>query len=746
MADISLTDSMDNPVFTAAIDLSHGSSLLRYLRSEALHVSVLPDFVDRKDKMLSQAAAKPIEFTASAKHGFQFGVSKASITVTPSAKAAIKVNASPGTPLFDQDAFAPAYAVPANTAYAGVQLEGSFDVSVDESVSDFSFGFDNSSDITLQFFKAFPLGKGEPTLGSAVSETLAHYTIPATFADFESLGVNDIATIAGKGSLKVSGSVEVSASPNPLASAELPLSLGELNLQAGAAVNVAVGFTLSCVYQVRIRRLNSEAVELTITRNNDLAFKLNASGLGGFTTEFEDQDLISALIGAISKDPAPDANLLAGLSASDTATLTSAIRGGVDHHLKASLDMLLSADNQSDAAFQYEIRPALLGADALAAVDRALHGDLRTLTEMESHAQANGELAPGVTMKRSLLAKTRERGLRLNLNLLGILNFASLSDLLRHSEILTDEVSGDITIKETVSGNAISSLSDPLERHEALRKAMYDSVVATTTYRAGRVVSLAGLNCEQVHFAINRKTSDATIAQYIRWLSALKLLTSDQQLKMKDELQSAGTSTCILRTSYADKECDSMFLDAGGRAQTRTHYLEIGRQALRALLDRSSPNDGYRMKITDDAVWPQAISLGPVPTIGPLAGLDADDPRVELLMGDVFVISQWATAMADAAVQVQSMRMCTGESDLHAVLSDPAFKDRRDELQKKLAATVKTSKVRFNEPWGMVCLYWSAGSPGTAYGRIMEGGLTVTVSSTRGFEVHANDKLQQSQT
>jgi hypothetical protein len=739
MPDISLTDSMDKTISAATIDLSHPSSLSRYLQSEVLHLAVLPDFLDRKDKILSQAATRPIQFTASAKHGFQLGVTQPSITVSPSGKAVISVNANPGTALFDRGAFAPSYEVPSKTAYAGLQLEGNFDVGAAGSVSDFSFGFDQSSGITLQFFKAFPLGEGEPTLGRAMSDMLTHYTIPAAVSDFDSLGVGDISTIEGKGSLQISGSVEVSASPNPLASAVLPLSIGEFKLQAGAAVHISVGFTLSCSYQIRIRRLDSDSVVLTITRNKDLACELKASGSGGFTAELQNQELISTLIGSISKDSLTDANLFADLSASETGALASAIRGGIDHHLKASLDVLLSADNQSDAAFQYEIRPALLDNNAVDAINHALRGDLRSLTEMESQVHAGGKLAPGITVSRSLLAKTRDRGLKLNFNLLGILNFASLSDLLRHSEVLTDEVSGDITIKENVSGNIISTLSDPLERHEALRKAIYDSVVATTTYRAGRAVSLAGLNCEQVHFAFSRKTSAPTIAQYVRWLAALNLLTPDKQLKLKDQLQSGGTSTCVLRTSYADKDCEAMFLDASGKVYTRAHYLEIGRQALRALLDdESSPNDRYRMKVLDDVVWPQALSLGPVPTIGPLAGLSANDPRVELLIGDVFVISQWATAMADAALQVQSMRVWIDGADLHAVLGNPDFNKKRDDLQKKLAGMIKTSKVRFAEPWGMVSLYWSAGSPRTAYGKITEDALSLTASSNSDLEIHSH--------
>src|SRR4051794_33820494 len=115
MPDISFTDSMDNSVSAATIDLSHPSSLLRYIQSDVLHLAVLPDFLDRKDKILSEAATRPIQFTASAKHGFQLGVSTPSITVAPSGKAVISVNASPGTALFDQDSFAPPYAVPPNT-------------------------------------------------------------------------------------------------------------------------------------------------------------------------------------------------------------------------------------------------------------------------------------------------------------------------------------------------------------------------------------------------------------------------------------------------------------------------------------------------------------------------------------------------------------------------------------------------------------------------------------------------------
>jgi hypothetical protein len=98
----------------------------------------------------------------------------------------------------------------------------------------------------------------------------------------------------------------------------------------------------------------------------------------------------------------------------------------------------------------------------------------------------------------------------------------------------------------------------------------------------------------------------------------------------------------------------------------------------------------------------------------------------------------WAAAMAEAALKVQSMCTWIGGVDLYTVLANPEFKSRRDDLQRKLAGMIKTSKVRFAEPWGMVSLYWSAGSPSTAYGRITEEALSLTASSNRSLEIHSH--------
>ena len=39
---------------------------------------------------------------------------------------------------------------------------------------------------------------------------------------------------------------------------------------------------------------------------------------------------------------------------------------------------------------------------------------------------------------------------------------------------------------------------------------------------------------------------------------------------------------------------------------------------------------------------------------------------------------------------------------------------------------VSQSKARFDQPWGIVALYWAAGSPPTASGRLTAGAWTLT--------------------
>jgi len=726
MPDIEITDQLDKPIETMKVDLSQPSSLVRYLQTELLHLAVLPDFLARKDSILSQAATKPIQFQAKAQHDFQLGNTTPEIDVTPGAQATIRVNASPGTNLFEGDPFPAAAKVPDRTGYVSAGFQGSLTLGVSGSDGDLTFGFSKSTTVSLEYLKAFPLGAGEPTLGDALARTLACYVIPADLSDLNALGLNDVATVSGQGSLKVSGGVRVTVSPNPLASVDLPLNIGTAAVKAGVAAGLSASFTLSGSYQVRARRKDADTIELSFIQKSGTALEVDPSASAGITACVGTTDLIGALLGAISTNPAGDKQLLADLQPAEIKTLTAAIQAGANHSLQASVGAVLSTLADDQAAFQYEIQPAQLSPAASLAVHRALDGDLSLLTGMEDVMGSGGALAPGVKMLNSVLAETRKRGCTLKLNLLGILNFANLAELIRGSEILTDTVTGDVTIKETVTGNSIASITAPLDRNEALRKALFDSVLITTSYRAGKAIALPDLTSEQVHFAINQNTNQQIMGDYLRWFMALNLLTGGDRAAILRQFTDGGPSTCVLRTSFKDVDCAAMFFDGRGQPRPQTDYLEVGRQALRALLDpEHQAIDALRYQVVDDALWPAALEKGATTALGPLVGLDIDDARVEYLIGDVLVITDWADAMTGTGALVESMRTFVGEADPATLAQNNEFKKRCNALQKKLSGVVAASKARFDEPWGMVCLFWAAGSPSCAYARAAAQGLTV---------------------
>jgi hypothetical protein len=699
--------------------------LVKYLKTELLHLAVLPDFLARKDSVLSQAATKPIQFQTKTQHKFQLGNTKPEIDLTPTAQTTIRVNASPGTNLFDSDPFHAAAKVPDHTGYVSLGFQGSLDLGVSGSDGDLTFGFDKTSTVSLEYLKAFPLGAGEPTLGDALGRTLSSYIIPADLSDLDALSMNDIATVSGQGNLQVSGGVKVTASPNPLASVDLPLGAGTIAVKAGAAAGLSASFTISGSYQLRARRKDADTIELSFFRERGTTLKADLSASAGITTKLGDTDLIATILGAISTDPAGDKELLADLQPAEVKTLIDAIKGGLDHSLQASLDAVLSAMTDDQAAFQYEIQPARLNAEASDAVHKALDGDLCQLTAMEDLMQVGNILAPGVKVLNSVLSETCKHGVSLKINLLGILNYLTVSEVIRNSETLKDAVTGDVTIKETVTGNRITALIEPA-RSEALRKAIFDSVLATTSYRAGKAVTLPDLECKQVHFALNQNTNQQIMGDYLRWFIALQLLTAQDKATILSQFIEGGPSTCVLRTSFGDADCVSMFFDERGNLREKQYYLEFGRAALRALLDPDHQTiDHLRYQIVDDKLWTKALEIGANVNLGPLVGLSTADARVEYLIGDVMVITDWAEAMVKAGTLVQDVRTFVGNADPTTLFHNNEFKKKRDALQKKLAAMIKASKTRFDEPWGMVCLFWAGGSPRTAYGKTITQRLTV---------------------
>lgn len=731
MADIQVSDDLGNSAPDVKIDLSHPSSLLKYAKTELLHLAVATDFIARAQQPLTTAAPNPISFKLTLRHEFELGDTGPDIDLTPSFQATIRANTTEGSNLFDDDPFPVVSTVPSNTGYVSLALQGSLDLSVSGASGALSFGFDASHTIALEYWKAFPLGTGEPTLGKATGATISGYVIPAQLDDLKLLGLNDVCTASGQGSLTISGGFKVSAAPNPLASVDLPLNAGKLAVQTGVMAGINAAFTITGSYQVRARRTSADTIELSFHKQRGTMLKVDLSASGGVSVTAGGKDLLESLVVAISTDPNDAATMKlfedGGLSDDEIATLAGAIKNSLNHSLQVSLNLALSKITDDQAAFQYEIRPAQLDAKSSAALQRALKGDLSGLTALET-GSAGATLAPGVKLISSVLTSMRERETSLKLNLLGLVNFISVADLIRNSVIVKDPDSGDLTIADEATGNFINAVTEPLRRHQALRKAMFESLMLTATYRVSKTVTMTEFSSSNFHFAFKDDTETANVADYLSWFVAMNLLTKQQSNDYLRSFAGGGRSTCLLRAELNDDACHSLFFQSPGQLWDRGHYLELGRQAMRAVIDPTlSDQNRYRYNLLDQH-WAAAVDTGPNDNLGPLVGLQLTDPKqliiTRFLASDVYTIDWWATAMQKAGAAILQMQQFLAGADPATVANSPEFASRREQLQKKMAGVISNSQAQFDEPWGLIAMFWAAGSR-TASAKLVANGLLV---------------------
>ena len=461
--------------------------------------------------------------------------------------------------------------------------------------------------------------------------------------------------------MQISGSVNVAVPVNPLASVNLPLGVGTISVKDGAMAGLSASLTLSGSYQIRVQKLSGGIVRLSYLRDRGSAFTTDLAASAGVSVKRKSTDLLAKLLGTIGKG-AVDQKLLDGLTPEEVDTFTSALKAGVDHSLQASLDLALSSSMDNQAAFQYDIQTVQLDAASTNAVNRALRGDLSLLTELEEKAGSDGTLAPGVKLLNSVFSTAKNRGFSLKVNLLGIVNLISSSDLISKCEFLFEPASGDLTIKETAASDRIGAITDPFRRQEALCKAIFDSVLVTTTYVVSKAIAMPSLSCEAVHFAANRNTSNQTIADYTNWFVALNLMKPAEQTAILSHGGNKGVSTCVVRAPLDDASCEALFFDGSGNLRDKAQYLEIGRQALKALLDPAeSAIDQFRFNfLDDDATWRKALEIGPSGQLRELIPLQSTDSRLAVVLndvsGDLYDIVWWANSMQKAGQALNDMR------------------------------------------------------------------------------------------
>jgi hypothetical protein len=725
MPEIRITDEASVNLETGASGL--GATFEKYLKNRPLHLVATHNAAQFFRQRLAVPATKALNAGLSFKNEIQLGSSGATL--------ALKAGAPVGVTLFTsddehivKDQWFTEVKVPPGSTYVALTFSPTLGATVAHEHGPLGFGFTAGTSVATLYAEPFQFSLNGPHVGACCLQLLERHGLPGDIDDLARLPVGALASVASEGTLTMSSSFSLQVSPNPLASASLPIG-GGVSVTAGGSVGGSFKGSIRGAFEIRVWKSDESTIRLGYFRRKDASWSAEIAARLGVAAGIGDRDALAMLLGAAFGKPKVDvaAFLDADLTPEQIETIQALAKASVNRTLTLSLNASFSSLRRGDAAFEYEIKPAALSAESKAAVEAALDGDL---LQLQALLEAQGG-APGVEVLKSVQVLLRQRKSVLKLNLFGLLNAVSLKEFVRESRIALDEESGALVMADTISSKRLGLVSKASRvESERLRKVLLESIIATASYRAGGLTDNVGIDIFQQHFEFHRETSQAKMRDNVEGLVALGLVTSDDmEASLRPSLKDYGPSTFLVETTLPTGVCRDLFLTPDGAARPVGDYEAIGRDALVAFVPPGT-HDAFRRVIANPGVFRtlkvagSASSMANVLTPALGHGTEAGVKK-QIIAGDVIRIVWWAESMHNVAAAVARMVSFLNGRDPATVKGDAMFVKLRRALEGELATMVKHSDSRFGDPWGLVAVDLAASRRGGAKAIVAAPTLTI---------------------
>ena len=617
------------------------------------------------------------------------------------------------TALFSEDDYGEAIEIPAGTCYAALGFEASVSAGINQASGSLTFGIDASSGLRIDSYRNFSAGPDAITIAEALRRSIAEFVIPADGGDLKSLPAGVIVAVTGHGSLKFSGTANLLAIANPLATLAAPAPVPSLAVTATGSVNVGASWEVSTEYQVRAQKLDNGHIRLGWYRKRDSEFTVTATASAGISAGAAQTDLFHSVIAAISSSAQADLEELqnAGLSTAQLAAIENVVKSAVNRNLELAVSAEVGSLKEHEAAFLYDVDPAALNEAGEKALRAALAGgDLGPLS-------GTGKPLAGVTEVRSIFSQTRASHVALKVNLLGIFNFASVTKLALSGTVTFAPSTGQLVIADEATASRIQTLALNFGAdEEKLRHVMAESFLITAAYRGSRsVVSSPELSSAHVYFRLDNSSGWDDIRRAAAVASALGL----GEPRIPDGITEFGRASVFAGARYDDATARALFLNPDGEPHDHAEYEAAGRRAI-ALLVLPDGADAFRLRpATDDHLWSQMIDQGPANFNQLLPQAQADGVRPDYL-----AIRWWADTMRGTAEILAQMNRVAGPSGIAP--DDPRFEKLRGQLASHLRDVAAKAHEQFGAPWGLVAMFLASGGKARAEMRIISPRLVFT--------------------
>jgi hypothetical protein len=264
MPTINLTDSVGAEIDA---ELNDDSALARYLKGLSKLKFAGLKFADIANVPLDQAPLNSVDTGITFTQPINVGGSS-ELKIGTGVSGGIKLLSAKDEELFDPAMYDDPIPISANEVYVAVSTTAKVTPEFTSSAGDLSFGLSGGSDLRYSTYRLFARvgSSGFPFWLDALKESITNFVIPRDVDDLRGMSHDSVATVAGSGSLKVSGEVELLSAINPLASVNLPEPVGELELSSGGSIKVGASFEISGAFQIRVQRLAADKVRFGIYR------------------------------------------------------------------------------------------------------------------------------------------------------------------------------------------------------------------------------------------------------------------------------------------------------------------------------------------------------------------------------------------------------------------------------------------------------------------------------------------------
>jgi hypothetical protein len=670
-----------------------GSIWLRYARA-------LPDMILGGEDIshlqlltLADPAVRSLAPALAFNQPVELGTGGPQLTVRADAGASFRVvsRTADRTVLFSPDEYGDNIEVPAGSCYVALALKADAGAALAGAAGALRFGLDAQGGMAIESFRPFSDGANAPTIAEALLESVGGFVLPAAPEDFAALPAGAIVTVTGSDTLSFSGTVNLLAVANPLASVALASPLPAVALKQGASVEVGASWKISSDFQVRIHKLDARRVRLGWHRKSASDPEITATAEAGVSGGAGDSDLFPRLIAAVSSNAKADLEELrrAGLPEERKRAMADAVAGAVNRKLELSLAAQLGALGSDDAMFLYELDLSAMDARANKAVGAALRGDLTGLADLTA-------LPAGVTGIRSVFSREMALRASLKINLLGIFNYGSVARLALNGTVTFTPSTGDLAILDEASASRVrTSTVNFGADEEKLRQLMAESFLITAAYRGSRaVMAPPDLASSHMFFRLDNHTSADEMRRAVAAVAALGLAPPTLPLGVGD----FGRSTFLAEARYDDALSHALFLRPDGSPREVSEFEAAGRQAIRLLVPADG-DDAFRLRpATDDALWARMKDAGPANFHLLLPPNEAEGVRPDYL-----AICWWADSMRSAGETLSAMR------GLSAGPESAGFGKLRDELGRRLRDVAAKAHEQFGTPWGLVAMFLVGG-------------------------------------